>query len=179
MSIEGYLNTLTDAHFKPHVIDGGVYFLHTIEITERNVGKERLLVSYKAGDEENVHVHVTNILNKCDNTIMNLLLQRWTIEVWHRDAKQHLGLEDYQVRKYRGIQKVVPAILLAYTQVILMRKDAILQSINRVLTTIGEGCRYLRLIALKGWSWLKKKAKDQDELTKILNGQVFVKNAKV
>ncbi len=179
ISIEEYLNTLTDDNFKPYFINGETYFLHSIEVSERGVGREKLLVSYKVGDEENVRVYVTNLLKQSDETLMNLLLQRWTIEVWHRDAKQHLGLEDYQVRKYRGIQKVVPAILVAYTQIILMKKDALLKRLNRAIQTIGEGCRYLRLLALKGVYWLKRKARDIDELKDILNKQVFVKNAKV
>jgi hypothetical protein len=37
----------------------------------------------------------------------------------------------------------------------------------------------IRLIALKGDFWLKQKAKDIVKLRKILNEQVFVKNAKV
>lgn len=179
ISIEEYLGTLTDEDFEPHIIDGEAYYLHTIEISERNVGKEKLLISYKDGNEEDIRINVTNILNKSDETLMNLLLKRWIIETWHRDAKQHLGLEACQLRKYRGVQKVVPAILVAYTQIILMKKDAILKPLNRILSTIGEGCRYIRLLALKGTSWLKKKSKNISELAKILNKQVFVKNAKV
>lgn len=179
ISIEEYLNTLTDDDFKPYAINGGIYFLHTVEISERGVGRERLLVSYKSGDEENVRVNVTNLMKESEERLMNLLLQRWKIETWHRDAKQHLGLEDYQVRKYRGIQKVVPAILVAYTQIILIKNDAILKPLKRAIQTIGEGCKYLRLIALKGISWLKQKAKNLAELAEILNRQVFVKNAKV
>ena len=81
--------------------------------------------------------------------------------------------------KFSAIQKVVCAILVAYTQLILMKEDRLLKPLKRVLKTIGEGCRYLRLIALKGAFWLKQKAKDIVEFKKILNQQVFVKNAKV
>jgi hypothetical protein len=179
IAIEEYLNTLTDDDFEFYFIDGEAYFLHTIEIYERNVGKEKLLISYKAGDEEEVRVNVTNLLQHSDENLMNLLLKRWKIETWHRDGKQHLGLEDYQVRKFGAMQKVVCAILVAYTQLILLKCDALLKPLNRVLTTIGEGCRYLRLIALKGAFWLKQKVKDITNLKKILNEQVFVKNAKV
>ena len=110
---------------------------------------------------------------------MNLLLKRWSIEVWNRDAKQHLGLENCQIRKYRGVQKVVPAILVAYTQIILMKNDTILRPIKRTLETIGEGCRYIRLLALKGTAWVKQKAKNLLEFKDLMNKQVFVKNAKV
>ena len=179
ISIEDYLQMLTDNDFKIYIIDGEVYFLHTVEISERGVGKEKLLISYKAGDEENIRVNVTNLMQHSDNSLLYLLLKRWKIEVWHRDGKQYLGLEDCQVRKFSAIQKVVCAIFVAYTQLILMKEDRLLKPLKRTLKTIGEGCRYLRLIALKGAFWLKQKAKDLVELRKILNQQVFVKNAKV
>ena len=179
ISIREYLETLTDLDFKRHIIDGEVYHLHTIEVSERGVGKERLLISYKDGDEEEIRINVTNLLQHSDESILCLLLKRWKIETWHRDGKQHLGLEDFQVRNFGAIQKVVCAILVAYTQLILMREDRLLKPLMRVLGTIGEGCRYLRLIALKGIRWLRKKAENILEFKKILNEQVFVKNAKV
>jgi len=179
ISIEKYMQTLTDHDFKIYVIDGEVYFLHTVEISERNVGKEKLIISYKAGDEGNIRINVTNLMQHSDNSLLCLLLKRWKIEVWHRDGKQHLGLEDCQVRKFSAIQKVVCAILVAYTQLILMKEDKLLKPLKRILKTIGEGCRYLRLIALKGAFWLKQKSKNIIEFRKILNQMVFVKNAKV
>jgi hypothetical protein len=179
ISIEKYIQTLTDDDFKIHIFDGEAYFLHSVDVSERNVGKEKLLISYKAGDEENIRINVTNLMQHSDNSLLCLLLKRWKIEVWHRDGKQHLGLEDCQVRKFSAIQKVVCAILVAYTQLILMKEDRLLKPLKRILKTIGEGCRYLRLIALKGAFWLKQKAKDILEFKKILNQQVFVKNTKV
>lgn len=179
ISIEEYMQTLTDDDFTIHNVDGEAYFLHTIEVSERGVGKEKLLISYKAGDEEDIRINVTNLMQHGDQSILLLLLKRWKIETWHRDAKQHLGLEDCQMRKFGALQKVVCAILVAYTQLILMKKAVLLKQLDRTIETIGEGCRYVRLLALKGTSWLKKKAKNTEELAKILNKQVFVKNAKV
>lgn len=39
--------------------DAGLYadFLHTKEVSTRSVGKEKLLISYKAGDEETLKEH--------------------------------------------------------------------------------------------------------------------------
>lgn len=178
ISIGQYLDTLTDDAFSRYVIDGEAYAMHTVEVSERGVGKEKLIVTYKYGDEENVRLYVTNLLQQSEGALIKLLLQRWKIETWHRDAKQHLGLEDYQVRKFGAMQKVACAVFVAYTQIILMKNDAILRPLNRAIQTIGEGCRYIRLLALKGTSWLKKKAKNFIELAEILNKQVFVKNAK-
>ena len=179
ISIEEYFSTLADLDFKPQVIDGEVYYLHTVEVSERNVGKEKLLISYKKGDEENIRINVTNLLQHGDAALMSLLLKRWKIETWHRDAKQFLGLESYQIRKFGAMQKVVCAVLVAYTQLILMKHDEIPKPLNRIIETIGEGCRYMRLLALKGSFWLKQKSKNLVEFKEILNLYVFVKNAKV
>ena len=179
ISIEEYLSTLTDLDFKPRIIDGEVYYLHVVDVSERGVGKEKLLISYKDGDEEEIRVNVTNLMQHRDEAILRLLLKRWKIETWHRDAKQHLGLESCQIRKFGAIQKVVCAIFVACTQIILMKSDALLKPLERTLQTIGEGCRYIRLLALKGTFWLRQKAKNLLEFKEILNKQVFVKNAKV
>lgn len=179
ISIEEYLNTLTDNDFQFYFRDGNAYFLHIKEIMTRGVGKEKLLISYKSGDEDTIKIYTTNLMNVGDDTLMMLLLKRWEIECWHKDAKQNLGLEDYQVRKFGAIQKVVCAVLVAYTQIFLNKKPAILSPFKRTLKTIGEGCRFLRLIALKGWKWFKEKSKDIVEFSEILNNYVFVKNAKV
>jgi hypothetical protein len=179
ISIEKYLQTLTDDDFEIYFLDGEAYFLHIMEVSERGIGKEKLLISYKAGDEEEIKVNVTNLLQHSGTSLLSLLLKRWKIETWHRDAKQHLGLEDCQVRKFGAIQKVVCAILVAYTQLILMKKVVLLKPLNRILKTIGEGRRYLRLIALKGYFWLKQKARNLEDFKEILNNYVFVKNAKV
>lgn len=179
ISIAEYLSMLTDNDFEYYFHNGEAYFLHVKEIYTRGVGKEKLLISYKHGDEEEIKIYTTNILNTEDETLMTLLLKRWKIEVLHRDAKQHLGLEAYQVRKFGAIQKVVCAVLVAYTQVILSKADAVLLPLKRGLETIGEGCRFLRLIALKGWNWFRSKAKDIGKLKELMNSYVFVKNAKV
>lgn len=179
ISIGDYLKTLTDTDFQYHFHDGEAYFLHVKEVYTRSVGKEKLLISYKDGDEEEIKINTTNILNVKDETLMMLLLKRWKIEGLHRDTKQHLGLEDYQVRKFGAIQKVVCAVLVAYTQIILSKEHAILKPLKRGLKTIGEGCRFLRLIALRGWKWLKGIAKNIEKLKDVMNSYVFVKNAKV
>ena len=179
ISVDNYLSTLSDLDFSTHIYEDGVYHLHVKEIYTRGVGKEKLLISYKEGDEDCIKIYTTNIFDKNDDELMYFLLQRWDIEVLHRDAKQNLGLEDYQVRKFGAIQKVVCAVHVAYTQLALSKHHKILEPLKRGLETIGEGCRFFRLIALKGWRWLKRKARSIIELKKVMNNFVFVKNAKV
>jgi len=174
-----YMENISEEDYNKFEIRGENYFLHSQEIYSRSIGKEKLLISYKESDKENIKIYTTNILNSTDEELMNLLLKRWDIEGFHRDAKQHLGLEDYQVRKFGAIQKVVRAVLVAYTQLALSRNQKILKPLKRSLETIGEGCRFFRLIAIKGWRWVKRKARNIEKLKEIMNSFVFVKNAKV
>ena len=179
ISIEKYLLGLDNKNYKKFKINGEFYFLHSVEIYVRRVGKVKLLFSYKKGDEKVIKTYVTNILNKTDGELMRILLKRWNVETLHRDSKQHLGLEDYQVRKFGAIQKVVRAVLVAYTQIALNVEQKILEPLKRNLETIGESCRFFRLIALKGWRWIKRKARSIEKLKEVMNRFVFVKNAKV
>ena len=86
-----YFDTITDLDFNTHIIGGEVYHLHTKEIYTRGIGKERLLISYKDGDEDVIKIYTTNVLDKSDEEMMEILLERWEIETLHRDAKQHFG----------------------------------------------------------------------------------------
>jgi SRSO17 transposase len=179
ISIGDYLLTLKKRDFKKFKINEEFYFLHSIEVYVRRVGKVKLLISYKKGDKKNIKTYITNILNETDEELMKILLKRWNVETLHRDSKQHLGLEDYQVRKFGAIQKVVRAVLVAYTQIALNVEQKILEPLKRNLETIGESCRFFRLIATKGWRWLKRKARSIEKLKDVMNRLVFVKNAKV
>jgi len=179
ISIRGYLSGLNKEDYKKFKINEEIYYLHSIEVYVRRVGKVKLLISYKKGDEKVIKTYITNILSKTDEELMNILLKRWNVETLHRDSKQHLGLEDYQVRKFGAIQKVVRAVLVAYTQIALNVKQKILEPLKRNLETIGESCRFFRLIAMKGYRWLKRKARSVEKLKEVMNRFVFVKNAKV
>lgn len=183
ISISEYLDTLTDDNFEFYEINGKWYFIHVKEVSIRGLGKTRLIVSFKHGDEENIKCYITDRKNN-NEKLMNFLVLRWGIEVFHRDNKQHLGLEKYQVRKYRGIQVVVLAVLVAYTLLFLSLKKLkifsyVKQFFKRGLKTIGELCRFMQLAAQKGWRWITAKLRDSLKARKILKKYVFVKNAKV
>lgn len=189
ISVKEYMNSLTGEDFTSFKVrkkgkkKKEKHFIHEIEVSIRGVGKEKLLISYKKGDEKEVRAYVTDHLEWSKRQCMRALLKRWSIECWHRDAKQHLGLEDYQVRKHRGIQVVVLAVLAAYTLLILSQARSVFSSIKRILGrglgTVGEACRFMQLAAEKGWNWITRKTKEPSTFKKILNKHVLVKNAKV
>lgn len=176
ISIAEYLLTLTDLDFRFYLTEEKTYFYHIKQVSVRGIGTVKLVISFMHGDEENIKGYITN-LQEDDETIIKLLIKRWRIECFHRDAKQHLGLEAYQVRKSRGMQVVALAILVAYTLVILIAR--VLKTPLRKLRTVGEVCRYLALVAYKGVRWISCLILKPLELIKILRKHVFVKNTKV
>lgn len=172
------------ARFERVRIHGRWYHVSSVWASIRNVGVRRIICSFPEGHEDdNKKFYVSNL--ECSNKkLMRLLICRWRIESWHRDAKQHLGLEEYQVRKDRAVRNVVLAVLIAYTVLILSTLHSTLRHmamhIGRALRTIGELCRFMQLAARKSWRWITHMLRDRlEEFKEILNLEVLVKNAKV
>ncbi|MGH2638261.1 MAG: hypothetical protein ACRDF4_03095, partial [Rhabdochlamydiaceae bacterium] len=64
------------------------------------------------------------------------------IEGFHRDAKQSLGLEDYQMRKIQGVKRNVSMVFFAYILLQLGSGfDIIMKNLKANLRTIGSRCR--------------------------------------
>ena len=63
-------------------------------------------------------------------------------------------------------KRITHAVLVTYTQIFLSKRQAILSPFKRALETIGEGCRFLRLIALKDGSGLGRNQKTLANLRK-------------
>jgi SRSO17 transposase len=60
-------------------------------------------------------------------TVLSHYLARWGIEVFFKMSKQHLGLGDYQLLRYRGIERYLCLVLIAYlllTHLALRELDA-------------------------------------------------------
>ena len=152
-----------------------IYEYHIVDISVRGIGKLRLVISKNNGDDE-IKCYFTN-LKIDDVNIIKLLTKRWEIESFHRDVKQHLGFESYQVRKGRGMQVVALAILTAYTQIFLAKRK-LSKELN--LSSTGECCRYFALIAFKGLRWIKRQLnKGITWFKTILKRHVLIKTAKV
>jgi SRSO17 transposase len=109
--------------------------------------KVKVVVSYKderldAGNGEGPSFYVTNMRFWESKKILQTQAMRWPIECFHRDAKQSLGLEDYQVRKIRGVKRHVAMVFFAYILLQLGSGfDRIMGNLKANLRTIGSRCR--------------------------------------
>lgn len=66
---------------------------------------------------------------------------RWDIECYFRDAKQHLGLGEYQMRSLQGIVRHLYTVMIAC---ILLAQLKLSLAEARTCKTIGELCLYAR-----------------------------------
>jgi hypothetical protein len=89
-----------------------------------------------------MHYLISDLVSFSEESILRLYLMRGGIESFHRDAKQHLGLESYQLRKSRGIERYLFLVLLAYAFIVMLLM--LPYGKMRCLRTIGDVCRALR-----------------------------------
>jgi len=67
-----------------------------------------------------------------------LYSKRNSIEGFHREAKQHLSMERYLIRDYKGIVRHLFLVVVAYVFLMLMMNKLKMES------TLGEMCEYVR-----------------------------------
>lgn len=83
-----------------------------------DLGVKRLVFTRrrKIGDwfYEDWNSLITNIEDVSDETILNFYGKRFSIDVFHKEAKQHLGLGKSQLRKRRGVVKHLHLVAVAY-----------------------------------------------------------------
>ena len=94
------------------------------------VGEVRLVVSK---EEDGFHFYVSNRLEWSNRRVVEAYKVRQSIEVFYRDVKQNLGLEEYQVRKGRGAIIHWHLVFTAYTLLALLRRSL------RRTSTVWEG----------------------------------------
>ena len=88
-----------------------------------------------------IKIYTTNVLDKSDEEMMEILLERWEIETLHRDANSTWGLKiissasswdtESRARCSCGIYSFCPVLA-----------SKILEPLGRLIKTIGEGCRF-------------------------------------
>lgn len=119
------------------------YWTFTKVVHLKKLGKKRIAISYDNKElKGEPKFLVTNRKDWEAKKIVETFSWRWTIEPCHRDAKQHLGLEDCQQRSPKGIRRHWYLVFLAHTLLNQSVKQSILiKRVKSQLYTIGEGCR--------------------------------------
>lgn len=76
-------------------------------------GRVKLAFSRRGGESSWI-VMATDHVRWSVKTILTHYLQRWGIEVFFKMSKQYLGLGDYQVLRYRAVERYLHLVLIAY-----------------------------------------------------------------
>ena len=120
-------------------------------------GDVKLVVSR---EEDGFHFYVTSRVDWTERQVVEAYRVRQTIDVFYRDVKQNLGLEEYQVRKGRGAITHWHLVFTAYTLLALLRRSLMRASrrLGKYLATLGDVCRWVKRQCLRRLvEWLYRK----------------------
>jgi len=147
--------------FRKVKVRGEAFALYGLEVWMPKAGKVRMVVSREL---DGFHFYVTNRLDWTDRQVLEAYKVRQTIDVFYRDVKQNLGLEEYQMRKGRGAITHWHLVFTAYTLLTLLRQS-LRQGSNRLgkcLATLGDVCRWVKRQCFRRLvDWLYQKFKQQ------------------
>jgi hypothetical protein len=100
-------------------------------------------------DGKNNRALISDALEMSAEDIVDRYKVRWSIEVFYRDCKQHLGMGEYQVR---GIDVGVIHLLLVFLGYTILKGAAGMSKLRRLFdggTAIGMMCQTLKRLALQ------------------------------
>lgn len=90
-----------------------------LKITEVEENVKIVRSYYK---DETVYI-ATNQTEIEDTALIETYKKRWLVETFHREAKQHLGLENIRMRNWRKLQNHVGFVCLSYAILSVLRAD--------------------------------------------------------
>jgi DDE superfamily endonuclease len=153
MNLSEFVKTISKKkdRFKPLEIytslagEKKTYYAFTTSVRMKSLDgrKFRLVISYDNQQlEGDPSFFVSNVRIWESKKILQIYAMRWSIEGFHRDAKQSLGLEDYQLRKIQGVRRHIAMVFFAYILLQLGSGfDIIMDNLKGNLRTIGSRCR--------------------------------------
>ncbi len=142
--VREYYRTLKENAFKVYIEKESQrrFRLHKAVGFMSKLGTVTLLISQQWDKEEEEWGEpfyiITDLKNKSAIEILCLYLKRSSIESFHREAKQHLNMESYKLRSYKGIVRHLFLVVMAYVFLMLMMLS------NKMEATIGEMCEYVK-----------------------------------
>lgn len=159
--LSDWAKTIPGGKFKPVKVrykdKEHTYWCWEANLRMRSMGGERrvrVVVSYDNPEMEGEpNFYCSNKLDLKADKMLNVYAKRWKIDSFYRDAKQNLGMEDYEMRKIEGVRRHLAMVLIAHTLLVLgpvssssSNEDTKLRSIDvakaeAVVETIGSRCR--------------------------------------
>ena len=128
--------------FQTLIIDDKTYKIHSKIVKLKKVGEVKLIISRQWLEDKKkwsrpFYIICTDV-SKSDICVLKEYTKRWSIETFHKDIKQNLGLEACQMRLRKGITRHLILVTLAYAILKLM------MFFKKVSWTIGECIKYIQ-----------------------------------
>jgi len=176
MPISAYIQNVPKNPFKEVTIRTGNcerrFWAYAKNVTMKDGWRVRIVASYENRIEGEPKFIATNRLDWDAKTILETYLKRWRVDSSYRDAKQELGLEDYELRKLRGIRRHWLMVFLAHDLLQLSSlKGGSIGRMKAGLATVGSRCRYAAMEVLRSFiklvAELARKVGSPDEILKL------------
>lgn len=132
--LKSYRRGLKHKDWSIMLIDEEKYLIHESIFQMKNIGRIKLLLcrQWHNGKWSRVFYLVSTDVKRSSVSIIRTYSRRWSIEVFHKDIKSHLGLEACQARGYQSIIRHLMLVTLAYACLKLW------MFWNKISKTIGE-----------------------------------------
>lgn len=87
------------------------------------VGVEQIVKVIRTCHQDETVYIATNRTDIGDAGLIKLYKQRWKVEEFHRESKQHLGLENIRMRSWQKLQNHVGFVCLSYALLSVLRAE--------------------------------------------------------
>jgi hypothetical protein len=168
ISVENLVPLIPATAYRAVTLGDKTYWTFTLAVRIPGLGKVRLVISFENAELTGTYaVLVTNRVDWTAQRMIATYLQRWPIETFYQDGKEHLGLDEYRMRHAEAIQKHWCLVFVAYS---LLHLDCLPPSLAKSclpLKTIGEACRQqaqalIQALILQAHERLQQGQKAQD-----------------
>ena len=113
-------------------------------VNMKNVGDVKLVVLRTRKNSKSFSFLASNNIKLNGMEVLTYYKKRWSIEVFHRDCKQHLGIGEYQARKLDAVVIHLHLVFLAYTLLKNAWSNPPLQKVLKGTKAIGSACKRLK-----------------------------------
>jgi SRSO17 transposase len=142
ISVENLVPLIPASAYRAVIVGDKTYWTFSLAVRIPGLGKVRLVISFE--NAELTGTYVVLVTNRADWTAQRIIatyLQRWPIETFYQDGKEHLGLDEYRMRDAEAIQKHWCLVFVAYSLLHLNCLPSSLTKSCLPIKTIGDACR--------------------------------------
>jgi hypothetical protein len=174
--VEDLVPLIPATAYRAVTVGDKTYWTFTLAVRIPGLGKVRLVISFENAELTGTYaVLVTNRADWTAQRIIATYLQRWPIETFYQDGKEHLGLDEYRMRDAEAIQKHWCLVFVAYS---LLHLDCLPPSPTKSclpIKTIGEACRQQTQALIEALILQAHERLQQGQQAKDVFAQLFAK----